>query len=271
MIDCTQHCLSREKQSEKVIRFAAREGVFWLPDAEILVLWKGNCVWMPAKQVGDGVWISLVYTRPVIETINWQRVVYGLSLYQEYDEDSDLWQTYLRKYPWGEAWMIAMNAMSKQFDLGISVGKEGKFVALMWGIVAKRQWEFLSIDQAFGVLVWISLGYGAPKNKTDHMIMSWQVNLPCLGEIMRHESLITHVLEVCSAHWIFVIHSEVKQRDLTVRNWTIHDPEVLALLRAIRTQTRPVSVLDLWTERLVHEYLEQNGVKWDYVLKFVRK
>ena len=78
---------------------------------------------------------------------------------------------------------------------------------------------------------------------------------------MRHEALINKALDVCREQGIFLIHSDVKQRDLTVRNWTIHDAELLGLLRAIWTDERPMSLLESTTERLVHEYLEEKRVK----------
>ncbi len=52
---------------------------------------------------------------------------------------------------------------------------------------------------------------------------------------MRHESLLKRVIEVCNEHGLFWIHSDVKQRDLTVWNWTIHDAELIAYLRAFWT------------------------------------
>ena len=78
---------------------------------------------------------------------------------------------------------------------------------------------------------------------------------------MRHEELIKNALEICREQGLFLIHSDVKQRDLTVWNWTIHDSELIAFLRAIWTDERPASLLESSTERLVREYLEENTVK----------
>ncbi|MBP6257253.1 hypothetical protein KA405_06260 [Patescibacteria group bacterium] len=78
---------------------------------------------------------------------------------------------------------------------------------------------------------------------------------------MRHEALINKALDVCREQGILLIHSDVQQRDLTVWNWTIHDTELVAFLRAIWTDTRPVSVLQPTSERLIVDYLEENGVK----------
>jgi len=69
-----------------------------LPDADILIVWKGNTGWTPAKQIGDAMQVPLAYDRPYVATIDWDRVVRGLSIYQPYDEDDALWKTYLWKF-----------------------------------------------------------------------------------------------------------------------------------------------------------------------------
>ena len=74
---------------------------------------------------------------------------------------------------------------------------------------------------------------------------------------MRHEALINNALEVCREQGIFLIHSDVKQRDLAVWNWTIHDTELVAFLRSIWTDTRPVSVLQSTSELLIVDYSEE--------------
>ena len=271
MFGVENHCLSRNKQSEKQIRFAVREGVFWLPDAEILVVWKGKAVRMRANQIGDGMIVPLLYEREAVKIIDWSWVIKWLSLYQEYDEDNDSWQTYLWKYPWWESWMQAINELSNQHDLGIFIEKVGKFVQVTWAKSFFHDWSVPTVQEALWFLVGICLWYGAPKNKTDQTITTWQVNLPCLWEIMRHEALINNALEVCREQGIFLIHSDVKQRDLAVWNWTIHDTELVAFLRSIWTDTRPVSVLQSTSELLIVDYSEEKWVKWDYVLKFVGK
>lgn len=271
MFGVENHCLSRNKQSEKQIRFAAREGVFWLPDAEILIVWKGKAVRMAANQIGDGMQVPLVFEREVVKTIDWSWVTKWLSLYQEYDEESDSWQTFLWKYQWGEEGMQAINALRQRHDWGIVVQKVWKFVQVTWAQSFSRDGTIPTVQEALWFLVGICLWYGAPKNKTDQTISTWQVNVPCLGEIMRHEALINKALEVCHEQGILLIHSDVQQRDLTVWNWTIHDTELVGLLRAIWTNTRPVSLLQSTSERLIVDYLEEKWVKWDYVLKFVGK
>jgi hypothetical protein len=271
MFGVENHSLSRNKQSEKQIRFGAREGVFWLPDAEILVVWKGKVVRMRANQIGDGMLVPLLFEREVVKVADRSWVVNWLSLYQEYDEDNDSWQTFLWKYPWGEWGMQAINNVSNQHNLGIFIEKIGKFVQVTWATPFSRDWSSPSVQEALWFLIGICLWYGAPKNKTDQTISTWQVNVPCLWEIMRHEALIKNALEVCREQGILLIHSDVKQRDLTVWNWTIHDVELVAFLRAVWTDMRPVSVLQSTSEGLIVDYLEENGVKWDYVLKFVGK
>ncbi len=271
MFGVENHCLTRNKQSEKQIRFAAREGVFWLPDAEILIVWKGKVSRMRTNQIGDGMLVPLQFERKLVKTIDRNWVTKWLSLYQEYDEESDSWQTFLWKYPWWEEGMQAINELSNQHDLGIFIEKVGKFVQVTWAKSFFYDWSVPTVQEALWFLVGICLWYGAPKNKADQTITTWQVNLPCLWEIMRHEALINKALDVCREQGILLIHSDVQQRDLTVWNWTIHDTELVAFLRAIWTDTRPVSVLQPTSERLIVDYLEENGVKWDYVLKFVGK
>lgn len=271
MLNLEKQCIIRDKYSDKLIRFVADEGVFWLPDAEIAVVWKWSVLWRRANQIGNKMMIPLRYERWCVDTIDWSRMIKWLSLYQEYDEESDSWKTFLWKYPWGEEGMQVINDLSKQRDLGISIQKVEKFVQVIWAYSFSWADTLSTLPEALWFLVGICLWYGAPKNKTDQTIATWQVNLPCLWEIMRHETMIHHALEVCRENGIFVVHSDVQHRDLAVQNWTIHDNELIAFLRAIWLNEWPLSLLESTTERLVRDSLQEEWVKWDYVLKFVGK
>lgn len=109
----------------------AKEGDFLVPDGEILVLWKQSLHRLPTKQIGDGMSVVVHRARQDSLQVDTESLLRGMSIYQEYDEHKNTWQTYLYKYGGDEEAIQRINSLFICLSLsGYQVKKIGRFVQL---------------------------------------------------------------------------------------------------------------------------------------------
>ncbi len=103
-------------------------------DQEIAVRWKNARHWKRANEVGDGMEVLRVHERREIEfKIDPERFLYGLSPWQEYDEQTNKVKTYLYKFPKDPESVEATNHLIQAILPSFSLQIEGRFVVLHGG------------------------------------------------------------------------------------------------------------------------------------------
>gem|GEM_PF-4418545 len=75
MVDIRNYVCAKTPVSEKRYTVTCKEGVFTLPDAEIVVYWKQNFQWMLPQQIGDGMSIPLFYPKHPLKDLSQEAIL----------------------------------------------------------------------------------------------------------------------------------------------------------------------------------------------------
>lgn len=252
------------------VEYIAKEGRFLLPNTEVLVYRKWDLHWIVAKQLGDGMKLLLQYPSESYRFSN-DAFMKGMSLYQEYDEDSDQWKTYLYKYGWGDVWKQHIQQILKEKILPVTLLSEKWFLRLQ--IDAVLSWEvLLTYEDAFSYLLGVCIAYGKPKVHSDGEMVARHVWLPLVGSITTKRDHIQKVFETLGWYGIFISYTQQSQKFGSLIQMHIQDQEVLTALHQLwwwKDRQLPVWYASL--EHMIDQIYDASPKKMNSVLKFIWK
>ncbi len=274
MYDIRKHVCMKTLVSPKEYTLVCKEGTFLVPDAELLVIRKKELQRIPTAQIGDGMKVVVQY--PILPEIELpvQAIEAWLSVYQEYDEDSDQRATYLYKYTWGDQWRALLNTYLQQKGSRWVCRVEKWFTRLDGiGVRAEQMLPtYSTLADQLGCMIWICLWYGKPKQIAQGRVMSWHVWLPLVWSLAHLVPALEAMWDALAMHGIFIVRSVQTQQVGTLLQLTIHDAYLLDILEGIRLwKTATDQRYKELTEMIMSLLWAQGSILPNSVLKFVSK
>jgi hypothetical protein len=220
--------------------------------------------------------MRIVLQYPVLPEIELplQAIEAWLSVYQEYDEDTDQRATYLYKYMWWDVWRALLNTYLQQKGSAWVLTIQKWFTHLEW-ISVRADFllpTYTTLADQLWCMIWLCLWYGKPKQILDGRVMSWHVWLPLVWSLAHLVQVLETIWDALAVQGIFIVRSLQTQQVGTLLQLTIHDAYLLDILEGIRlwktaSDQRYNELMDaimslLWT---------QGSILPNSVLKFVSK
>lgn len=274
MYDIRDHVIWRTPASEKECAVSCKEGNFLLSDAEVVVYRKQEFHRMHPKNIGDGMRIPLHY--PAHNFVHGDLPIHalesGLCAYKEYDEESDVWSTYLYKYAAGEEGREKIQRYLKQIGSnGVLIVEKG-FTRIEWMATNTTLDMYVSFQEKLAYMIGICLWYGKPKQIGDDRLMSWHIWLPLIWSLGHIYPSLEQLRDELAREGIFLVTSVQKQQVGSLVQISIHDEWVLDILESIRFgQHASVSRYEQLTDKLLSFLWDEKGILDNSVLKFVSK
>jgi hypothetical protein len=210
---------------------------------------------------------------PVIE-LPVQAIEAWLSVYQEYDEDSDQRATYLYKYMWGDDWRALLTTYLQQKGSAWVLTVQKWFTRLE-GIAVRGELlipTYTTLEDQLGCMIWICLWYGKPKQIVDGRVMSWHVWLPLMWSLAHLIPALEAIRDALAIQGMFIVRSIQTQQVGTLLQLTIHDAYLLDILEGIRLwKTAPDQRYKELTNAITTLLSIQGSILPNSVLKFVSK
>ncbi len=259
-------------------------------DQEIAVRWKNSWHWKRTNEVGDGMEVLRVHERKEIDVkIDPERFLYGLSPWQEYDEQTNKTQTYFYKFSKNQEDVDATTQLIKEITPSLSLQVEGRFVVLHgvdgWLInpndILQKSKE-IDESRLFSFFYGLVLAYGDIKIE-ESVLHNCTIRLSLTGPIGIWSELLQTYLTILRDRWVYFTQSLLGQRDGQLLQISISDREFLhtiSQLLRINYGNIEVSKFNLYQQQkqLLLTFLSEQGapaeVVWkieDSVLKTVRK
>lgn len=200
-----------------------------VPDQTTAVVWKWKLHRKRTKEIGDGMEILLGFSRNPYEIQpDMPAVLRWLSLRQEFNEETGVWETYLYRFPKDEDAIGTINSILYAYKADAEVLQKGRFV-VVWGkgIVYEALdaaqiaawWIETLISFFFGIMLW----YGS------YTQGSISVHLPVTWAMGRYDELLTLLLDRLAAYGIFMTADRQQAKIGHVLQISCKDRELLYL------------------------------------------
>lgn len=204
---------------------------------DVLVWQKRGRHRVKSNQVGDGMDLVYIQSRPIMShALDTQWCLYALALYQEYDEYSHQWSTYLYKFGSSDDKIAFVNACLSAHAIPYILEQKKNFVCLQGDYISYLDQEkmFVSLTHAghawaLSFIYGLVLGYGEIE-LDEEGLHGMRIYLPLVGTIVNHVDLIKKVVDYIGQLGMYI---RIHMQDTTYgQHMSIHirDWELLSIL-----------------------------------------
>ena len=219
---------------ENTVSLRHYAGVSVMPESYAAVYWKNQFQWMNTKNIVDGVEYVFVHTRPfIVFELDAEWFLKWVSLYQEYNEETDAWSSYLYKFSKDEEIIASHNELIQTYAPEHSLALHGRFVQLQWPGVSLGTAESLQHELHIGsyqailsFLFGVSVAYGQ-LHEVAGELRHCKINIPLLWSILPLESVFTWIQECLRDHGVYIKLDKYEQNHGHGLQISIDDWEVL--------------------------------------------
>lgn len=285
------HLLVRNVLSpDRQVQISCQEISIETIDQEVAVWWKSVRHWKRTNEIGDGMELVRVHTRPVLsQQIDPQLFLYGLSPRQEYDENTNEVTVYAYKFPKDDETISSANSLIQQIIPELSLKSDGRFVVVEGNTVwlldirsIENQLKGESTEGIISFLIGLLIIYGEVHSEWN-VIHNATIHISLLWPLAMRNEIIMYCLQRLREDGVYTTNSLLTQREGQLLQITIADREFLETFSSLFRISMPDIVvsgheLSHLQKKSLIAFLstESDGVAMsktieDSVLKTVRK
>ena len=202
-------------------------------EQEIAVYHKRSWQWMNTKHIGDNVFVARFHKRPfVVYDLDLVWLSRGLSIYQEYDEQTDSLQSYLYKFPKDDDLLDEVNTLLEHYHAWVAVRQKNNFIVLEWSlqyidtdqmlVELSHGWYKAILSFLFGMSLW----YGTFASE-DELLHGCDIYLPMHWSVTRYEHVFTKLSTMLTYHGMYHFVELTEQHHGQQIRFSLSDWEIM--------------------------------------------
>lgn len=232
-----------EQVSGRELFLRCRERQVSVPDQLTAVLRKGGLHRKRTKEIGDGMEVLLGYERDAYEVLlEKERLLRGLWIRQEFDEEAGIQKTYLYKFPKDQQQIDALNVLLSSWNMEVRAIQEWRFVVLTDATdtgtytcsslnLRIEELKTARYSQLVSLLCGCMLGYGSYELVHDGShLRRCMIYLPLVWQIGRYEELLSAMVDAFAWYGVFLQVDLLPSKVWHTRQMSCKDREVLYAL-----------------------------------------